>query len=534
MEATLTRGRIKLRFDYNPGLIYQIKQVKGREYDPFDKVWFLPLTEESMNAAERIGFDVSHIREQTKNEYAAKLERFGTLNKLIKEKWPFLYKHQVEGAAKSVVNKRLLVADEVGLGKTVQGYVAAFWLMEHHRVPRLVVCCPQSIKWQWRDEAKKWFDKDVVIIEGTPNRRKALYNKKPEIMIINYEQILRDFEKISFLVHGNILILDEASYIKNPDAKRTRLIKRLHPAYLFALTGTPVENRLQDAWVIGNIVHPNWMSKNEYYSHTIYGDKFGFPLLLGYKDVDKFMERLMEIGIRRKRTDVSELPPHLIYERFIPLTKPQKVLEDAISTILMSKEGEPGLEEFVFYPMIEDSTELILMSDATTLTHLNKSNVKIDSPKIRELRTIIEDTDEKKIIIFTRFKKMAEVIARELGEGVVMGAGGCDKEWVVKEFRDNPAIRFLVATEALAYGVDLPFADMLINFDIPWNPARLKQRVGRMRYNKDKRKMVFNLISEGLESHIYEVMCGKEALFGKVMAFNLREQLYRYIGYTRR
>lgn len=537
-SLTLEGNKILVEFSYDYGLVQEIRTIPGRQWNPLFKYWEVPYNNMSIQTLEEMGFNTSSLRHHINRQRAIIQTEMTEMTKKAKGLYPFLYNFQTEAVAKAILNKNLLIADEMGLGKTVTSFAVAHYQYNNGGINRIIVCCPQSIKWQWQNEIKKFFDLGSIIIEGTKEDRKDLYKALSKqdgitILIINYEQILRDFWELHELIDGQFLILDEASYIKNAKAQRTKLIKEFKPKYLLALTGTPIENRLQDAYTIGNIVHKGWMSKGELYNYLEYDNESRYPVLIGYKNTSQFMERLMEIAIRRKRDDVTQMPDKITEDRNVRMTDYQRELEknliEKIRMDIVDNKSNSGLHQFVLLPMLENSTELIKLSEAKSLRDIDRTAIKIESAKLVELKKLIEEVDDKKVVIFTRFKKMAKIIEREF-EGAIIGSGDSDKQHILEVFQNNEKVRFLVATEAFAYGVDMPFASVVINFDIPWNPARLKQRIDRCyRLTSKHRLLVINLISDGLEEYIYNVMKGKEELADKVTNFHLKEQLLKFI-----
>lgn len=537
MKAYIENGKIVLEFAYNPFIISKIKLIKGREYNSLFRVWYLPYTIANIEVVKSLGFDVSNLAQEyqfyTQN---LKLE-FEKLKGLVLKNYPFLFDYQAEAIAKGIISGDLLIADEMGLGKSLMGICIADYHLNNSDIKSTVVCCPQSIKWQWKKEIKKWLPKrSIIIIEGTKKERHELYNRAADFYIINYEQTLRDFDQIYTLSSDGLLILDEATKIKNPKAKRTKLIQNLKPKYTLALTGTPVENKLSDVFTIANIIKPGWMSNSEFYNYCVFEQKFGFNILTGYKNIGDFMERLMEVSIRRKRKDVAKMPERVIYDRFLNLTPTQRDIEEQIIEKIKddynSGKSNSIMQEFVLLPMLENSVELIYMSEAKTLRNLLLKGKVDDSPKLKELMDILQEVNDEKIVIFSRFKRMVSIIAREIqkefGDVYVIGTGDTNKQQVLEDFEHKK--QFLIATDAFSYGVDMPYATTVINFDIHWNPAKLKQRTDRIyRVSSKKDVRVINLISEGLETYMYEVMNGKDVLFEDVMGFNIHEQLLKFM-----
>jgi len=528
MFADIDNNRIFLSFDFDNYLIYRIKMIKGRKWHSIYKRWSIPMTDRNLSFIKELGFDLRRI-EARKSVLS---DDFNVIKKEIKKKYPFLYGYQIDCTTKSILSGRLGIFDEMGLGKSLEALCAVDYLMERGDFQRTFIYSPSSIKWQWEREINKFIDKNVVIVEGTKDKRQRIYKDVSyDFYIGNYEQVLKDFYDVFELVKGQGLILDEASWLKNPKAKRTLFVKELKPKVLLALTGTPIENKLRDAYVIGNIIEPKWMEQSEFYGYCKFDERFKGKIV-GYKDINLFMERLMQIGIRRKREDVAEFPERVILNRFIKMRRGQRQLEDKVSDIIRSHgKGSGVIQLFTLLHMVEDATTLLKLSKAKSLRMLDLSGVPDVSAKVDELRNILNEIGTRKTVIFTKFRNMADIINKLLlknGYTSVLGMGGSDKRAVIKEFRDNT--QFLVATDAYAYGVDLPFGEVVINYDLRWNPSRLKQRMDRCYRVTSKNKMlVINMVSNGLEEYMFSRMKEKENLAEKALDFDVRKQLLSYI-----
>lgn len=505
----------------NRNKAHKIGLLRGNRFDIYEEEYYIPSTSKNIEALEKAGFHMQPYKDKLMN-----------LRLRIKKNYPFLFDYQLEAVVKSILHGNLLIADDCGTGKSAESFAVAEIAIRRRRIRHVVIICPDTIKKQWADEIKKFFKRKSLIIKGTKAKRKKLYIKaeKRRIIIINYDQAVRDFWEIYPIIMGNFLIIDEASILKNPKTKRNKSVRLFKPKNILALTGTPIENKLEDAMVIGNIVQKDWMDTKFFKRNFC---MFNGREFIGYKNTKLFGDMLAEISIRRTMADViKEMPKISIYERMIPINQSQKNLEIHISENL----ADSVIETYTIFAMIESDVRLINMSKAKTLAGLKvklKDNYK--DKKIEELLEIVgEESNKEKIVVFTRFTKMATLIKEELeqlGEKVILGTGSVkDKHDIRRKFKDED-YRILVATDAYSYGVDLYFATTLINFDILWNPAKMKQRVDRIiRATSKKPIKIFNLITEGgTESYMYEVMHGKKCLFEKVVVERPKEHLMEYI-----
>ncbi|HEC05091.1 MAG TPA: DEAD/DEAH box helicase, partial [Thiothrix sp.] len=209
-----------------------------------------------------------------------------------------LYPYQVDGVAFLAANGRALLADDMGLGKTLQAIAAASWLMKNAGVERVLVICPASLKQQWAREIEKFTDYSVQIIEGNPEARHVQYRRGSGFCIINYELTLRDLSVINEVLHPDLLILDEAQRIKNWRTKIASTIKQVSSRYAFVLSGTPLENRLEDLFSLMQVVDaavlgPLWRYLMDFHLTD------GKGKVLGYRNLSELRRRLKPIMLRR-------------------------------------------------------------------------------------------------------------------------------------------------------------------------------------------------------------------------------------------
>lgn len=535
MDATLSGNKILLTFRYNPMTIDRVKLIVGREWNPESKTWSIPYTDENVRFIKEIGFNTSFIDEQIKKDIDYKLEIINKLTEEIKKDYSFLYDFQIDVVIKGIMCDSLLIALDMGLGKTICSLAIADYRIKHKQAERVLVICPNSIKFQWKEQARDFFKLDFAIIEGTTAKRKKLWESSQKYVIISYELLLQDFDCIYKYSKNQIVIFDEASFLKNEKAQRTKKASLLKAKYRLLLTGTPVEIKLQDALTIGNITTPDWMNWKEFSkNYIVWGENDYGHFINGYKNIDLFMKRLMEIGIRKKKEDVKEMPGKIKYVRMVDLDKEQLSVIEIIKQGLredLKENPNSVLGDFVFMSMCEDSTELLKKSDA--FKKYGVPIIKNASPKIEELIKVIEESSDKKIVIFSKYKNMVEIIKRELdkanlGSSVIGSGDTIDRGALIKDFQTNH--RFLIVTDSFSYGIDIPFATMLINFDIHPNPAKMKQREDRIyRITSKEQVKIVNLVSKGFESIIWERVIQRGIIGEEAINFNLKEQMIRFI-----
>jgi superfamily II DNA or RNA helicase len=457
-----------------------------------------------------------------------------------------LYPYQREGVERFLAAGRLLLADDMGLGKTAQAIASCHVLWRSGRVRRGLVIAPAALKPQWAREWAQFTDVPISIIEGTPSEREAIYRSTREgLFIINYEQLLRDLEVIRRW-EPHLVVLDEAQRIKNWATKTALSVKGLAPAYRLVLTGTPMENRVDELasvveWVDDMALEPKWRLNA---AHAIRAD--GKREIIGVRNLDTLRTRLKPCMVRRIRQDVlDQLPPRTDTRVPVELTEPQREEHDAlIQPILqlMKKAQTRPLTQAEFLRLMSMLTTQRIISNGLAQLHfdeiwpsVNRKRPEegilagLSAPKLSELRQLVRQImieQNRKIVVFSQWRRMLTLAhwavsdmldSERIRAGFFTGAEGQKRRTQnIVEFHDDPQMRLLFASDAGGVGLNLQrAANCVINMELPWNPAVLEQRIGRVyRLGQDKPIDVFNLVCEqGIESRIASLVGSKQAFF---------------------
>ncbi|TDJ67090.1 MAG: hypothetical protein E2O39_15285, partial [Planctomycetota bacterium] len=242
-----------------------------------------------------------------------------------------LYDYQKEGVERFLASGRLLLADDMGLGKTAQAIAACHALFRTGLIQRGLVIVPAPLKHQWYREWGSFSKTPIEVVDGSPAERAAMYRRaRKGLLIANYEQVLRDLELMQQW-KPDLVILDEAQRIKNWAAKTSHGVKELRPPYRLVLTGTPMENRLEELasifdWVDDHALEPKWRLVP---FHAEYVD--GTRALAGARHLDVLRERIEPCTVRRLRRDIlKQLPPRTDTEIPVPLTIEQQDQHDEL------------------------------------------------------------------------------------------------------------------------------------------------------------------------------------------------------------
>ena len=434
-----------------------------------------------------------------------------------------LYPYQVEGVAFLAGHGRALLADDMGLGKTLQAICATVLLQQEEGVRTTLVVCPASLKHQWAREIQRFTGQEAVVVQGTRDVRAGLYALRKPFTIANYELVLRDASTIQQQLAPDLLILDEAQRIKNWRTKTAAAVKGLQTRFAFVLTGTPLENRLEDHYSLMQVVDPRvlgplWSFTLEF--HVI--DPRG--RVLGYRNLSELRQRLAPVMLRRDRAIVAnQLPARIDHQRDVELDKKQRTLhDDAISAAsrlaaIMRRRPLTPSEEHRLMAALQKAR---MSCDAAGLVDRETQG----SPKLDELRSLLGDLcvdGDHKVVIFTeweRMSRMAAEVAQDLGLGVVRLHGGvptAKRGALIHRFEQDPLARVFISTDAGATGLNLQCASALVNLDLPWNPAVLDQRIARIhRLGQDRSVQVFVLVSRNsYEERVASLVAGKRQLF---------------------
>jgi len=439
-----------------------------------------------------------------------------------------LFPYQREGMLHLAFGERAMVADEMGLGKTPQGIAAAALLHRMGKATRCLVVTPASLKTEWEEQIAKFTDLPCEVVYGSRQQRVAIYqNPSAFFTIVNYEQVRSDTLDINAAFGADIVILDEAQRIKNWASKTARAIKRLESRYAFVLTGTPIENRIDEIYSITEFLNPAVFGPLFRFNRDHYTfDETGKPE--GYRNLDKMREKLEPIMLRRRKHDVeTELPERTDETRFVELTEGQRrehddtadqvrqLLARAKKRALRKEEHELLMKLLGMMRMLCD-TQFILDKETRV------------SPKLDEMveifDTALADPDTK-IIVFSEWIGMLTLIRDHLEEqkiGFAWHTGSVPQIKRRKEitaFKEDPDCRVFLCTESGGSGLNLQNASVVINVDLPWNPAKLEQRIARA-WRKGQRRpvTVINLIArQTIEHGMLETLAVKQGLSDGVL-----------------
>jgi SNF2 family DNA or RNA helicase len=457
-----------------------------------------------------------------------------------------LLPYQPEAVNLMCERARMLVAYDLGLGKTVLTIAALERLMDEGKIkePGLIICL-SSLKYQWANQIEKFTDgtSKALVIDGTPKKRKEQYAEAMDwrtsgvdYIVLNYEQIVNDWDQVRQLPRG-FVVLDEATAIKSFKSKRSKAVKKLiNTPFRFALTGTPIENgKPEELYSIMQFVDASVLGRFDIFdSAFIVRNSWGAPQY--YRNLDTLHTKMKEASVRKSQKDPDVAPylPDTIHNDPIKINFDRKcsklysrIVDDLIFDLdeaqalfgssfnvlshygyssqrggpaeemrgkIMSKIG--ALKMLCSHPDLLRTSAFkfnLQMGEGSSYANDLNSSGAIDgvitSPKldylIQYVKEFLEQDDANKVVIFATYVDMLDKIAEALGpDQCRLYSGKLDaktKEENKIAFNTDPSIRVLISSDAGGYGVDLPAANLLVNYDLPWSSGAAVQRNGRIK-----------------------------------------------------
>lgn len=446
-----------------------------------------------------------------------------------------LYPYQEEGAMHLAFGGRVMLADDMGLGKTVQAIAAAALLKDLRGMERVLVITPASLKHQWAREIRRFTSLPVAVVEGNLLARRKMYLSPTFFTIMNYELVRHDLAEVEQL-RPNLIILDEAQRIKNWRSKTAVAVKRLKSRYAFVLTGTPLENRLDELYSIfqfldPRILGPLWQFNDRFYELEKRAD--GSYKVTGYKNFPELRATIEPYSCRRTRDEVlKDLPDRVDNNFFVEMTEPQwhayNEYREIMARLLSIAKRRP-LTPPERDRLLKALLKMRIICNALALhdKEIPPQEREKTAPKLRELEQILTDeiaSNGHKAVIFSQWSGMLALTApvvKRVGLGYVTLTGdvpSAKRGALIERFFDDPDCRVFLSTDAGGVGLNLQAASLVVNLDLPWNPAVLEQRIGRAhRHGQSRTVNVINLIAQGtIEERMLDTLAAKRNVFAGV------------------
>ena len=333
---------------------------------------------------------------------------------------------------------------------------------------------------------------------------------------MNYEQVVRDGEAINAW-KPDVVVLDEAQRIKNWESKTSKAVKKLHTRYAMVLTGTPLENKLEELYSIVQFVDERRFGPAFQFLHD-HRVLDAEGQLVGYRNLESIREKLEPIFLRRTRSEVlGQLPPRTDTTAFVELSDEQRVPYEEQKTALGRLLGKNFLSDLDRKRVLACLANLRMICNSTFLVDRTTRY----SPKLDEFAELLPGLTEHKVVVFSQWETMlhlaAEVLnAQKIGFALLHGGlSGPERKAVLERFRTEPVCRVFLSTDAGGVGLNLQEADAVVNLELPWNPAVLEQRIARVhRLGQLRPVRVLHFVTRGtIEENVLKTLARKQALF---------------------
>ena len=445
-----------------------------------------------------------------------------------------MLEHQVDAAYRALfeMDGKALLADEVGLGKTIE--VGMILKEMHFRETNdsVLILTPAQLAKQWQAELREKFGLEFVC---------------------NYDDDFNGFDSHDYIIasidtaksdryrqavlkrHWDVLVLDEAHYVKNEETDRYELIDQLTYNYAFFLTATPIQNELTDLYNVVSLLRPGLFgTRDVFHQYFINSDQ---ETLVNRNELQDRLNKVM-IRNRREDTDVDFTERRVDTRKFEPSPAERELYQTVsdyvkgaysqdqgqkLVLMLLQKEvvSSPEALETTIRKRLDDQSELTQTEELESIIDLINN---IDTvTKQERLLDIVEEARENvekgRVIVFTQFRATQRRVAERLAsEGYTVhsfhgGHSSQEKEEIIESFEEQGGI--LVSTDAMSEGRNAQFCNILVNWDLPWNPMRVEQRIGRIHRIGQKRQVyVFNMaLKDTVEEYVLERLYHKIDLF---------------------
>ncbi|MDR1923910.1 MAG: DEAD/DEAH box helicase [Planctomycetaceae bacterium] len=431
-----------------------------------------------------------------------------------------LLPYQLDGIAFAVGAGRAVLADDMGLGKTIQGIGVAELLANEVDIKKVLIVCPASVKQQWKSEIARFAPhRSTQLVLGGADERFEQYGNDTFFTICNYEQVLRDLIPIE-QTQWDFIILDEGQRIKNWESKTTRTIKALHSTYALVLSGTPLENRLDDLYSVVQFVDDRRLlpAYRFFHRHRIVEDS---GRVAGYKNLAELREELKPILLRRTKESVQlDLPERTVEVIRVAPTSEQVSIHAFYMQTVASIVAKRFLTEMDILRLQKALLAARMSADSTFLVDKQEPGYSSKLERLNELFAELFAEGDRKIVLFSEWTTMLNLIEellKKFGVRYVRLDGSVPQKKrlsIVREFVDESDCVVFLTTNAGSVGLNLQAANTVINVDLPWNPAVLEQRIGRAhRMGQRRHVQVFLLVTEGtIEEQMLRTISAKQEL----------------------
>lgn len=435
-----------------------------------------------------------------------------------------LYPFQAEGVRRIFDAGKVLLADEMGLGKTVQALGAAELFRQSNMIGGALIVCPTSLKYQWKKEIERFTTSSVTVVEGVSDRRRELYADESFYKIVSYHSLANDV-KVMGSLRFDMLVLDEVQRLKNWNTQISQAARRLESDYSVVISGTPLENRLEELYSVMQLVDqyalgPYYLFVDRYVETDPTGR------VTGYRNLGEIRTRLRDCLIRRRRADVApELPERSDKTLYVPLTREQREIHDsaraAVGRLAAKWQSYRFLSEKDRKRLLQLLSRMRMVCDSTFVIDQKTRFDTKPGEALQLVSDMLENYPGAKAVIFSQWERMTRVIAEELDKAGIGyeylhgGVAARERRHLTERFNTDPDKRVFISTDAGSTGLNLQAGSLVINLDMPWNPAVIEQRIARIhRLGQQQPVQVINMVAtDSIEEQMISTLSFKADLF---------------------
>ncbi len=445
-----------------------------------------------------------------------------------------IFPHQLEVAKKVIeqMNGKAILADEVGLGKTIEAGLILKEYMIRGLVNKALILVPASLVSQWSQELNQKF-----YIPAVPQRKTYVW-EQCDVVVASIDTAKRNPHRDIVLKQNyDLIIIDEAHKLKNKKTKNYEFIQCLKKKFCLLLTATPVQNKLEEIFNLVSLLKPGHLGDEESFDNDFRSSS------RSPKNDERLRELVNKVMVRNRREDTGiEWTKRIVETINISFTEEEQQLYDAVTSLKNSGTKEEDTVIKNHFSLLTLQREVCSSREAAFLTLKNMTEKLANTPeitaqtqnifrKIEQVQTnskaekaleLVQKIDDK-VIIFTEYRATQLYLQwffNQHGISSVPFRGGfkrSKKDWMKQLFKDHAQV--LIATEAGGEGINLQFCHNIINYDLPWNPMRIEQRIGRIhRLGQEKDVHIYNFaIKNTVEQHILSLLYDKIRLFERVV-----------------
>ncbi len=480
-----------LSFDDFDGDLKEVRELPVRVYDKKRKVWVVP---------QLAFFTIDHLECPWT---PAAVEAGAAIRKALLNLVDYKFvEHQPDNKARNYQMtgiewlkkaKKALLADDMGLGKSYQSLRAAIEIGG-----KVLVLCPASLKYNWRNEFRKHFDIEPQVVNGLKKKREQQWAEDQQYVIANYDLLLSDKDVMP--KQWDVIIADEAVYLKTHKSQRTKLAKRLKSTYRFALSGIPMENNLLEfhsifEWIRPELLTSPYLFKQKYCILDWAGN------VVGYKNMAELHLVTSPFVLRRMKEDVlKDLPPKIYTDLPLEMSPAQArgyaAIVDEFLDWLRNETGKDWQNNIL--------TKLIRLRQFVEFPELVGLNMP--SGKLEMLRDVYQEAG--KIVVFTSFKESVKLLEKSFKGAMVISGDVKSMEErfnIIEDFNQRDS-GILLCTDAGKFGLNITGASTIVHYGYVYNPATIIQREDRLhRFGQQNtvnviRPYFLNSIDEGIMS----------------------------------